>query len=164
MQRISTRSIVITISFFASGQNCFARVSVKNFGEGYTKEAIRERIEKRVKAQDYSIVRRRVPFPKRPDAKRTLIDTDKEKFQESGALKHWADIQNLKIAAASYAEGGSIEELERRITERSAVAKTARNEMVELEHEMKNKAEILKYVKQYMAKREEVTEQLKAQE
>ena len=141
------------LSFCASGQNRFTRVSVKNFGEGYTKEAIRERIEKRVKAQDFSTVRKRVTFPKRPDVKRTLIDTDKEKFQESGALKHWADIQNLKIAAASYAEGGSIEELERRIAERNVVAKTARNEIVELEHEMKNKAEILKYVKQYMANR-----------
>ena len=141
------------LSFSASGQNRFTRVSVKNFGEGYTKEAIRERIEKRAKAQDYSTVRKRVPFPKRPDAKRTLIDTDREKFQESGALKHWADIQNLKIAAASYAEGGSIEELEQRIAERNVVAKTARNEIVELEHEMKNKAEILKYAKQYMANR-----------
>ncbi|MBD5455039.1 MAG: relaxase/mobilization nuclease domain-containing protein [Lachnospiraceae bacterium] len=141
------------LSFSASGQNRFTRVSVKNFGEGYTKEVIRERIEQRVKAQGYSAVRKRVPLPKRPDAKRTLIDTDKEKFQESGALKHWADIQNLKIAAASYAEGGSIEELQQRIAERSVVAKTARNEMVELEHEMKNKAEILKYAKQYMANR-----------
>ena len=141
------------LSFCASGQNRFTRVSVKNFGEGYTKEAIRERIEKRAKVQDYSTVRKRVPFPKRPDAKRTLIDTDREKFQESGALKHWADIQNLKIAAASYAEGGSIEELERKIAEGNAAAKTARNEMVELEHEMKNKAEILKYAKQYIANR-----------
>ena len=47
-------------------------------------------------------VKRKFPFPKRPDAKRTLIDTEQEKFQENGALKHWADIQNLKIAAASY--------------------------------------------------------------
>ncbi|MBD5471177.1 MAG: rlx protein, partial [Lachnospiraceae bacterium] len=39
------------------------------------------------------------------------------------------------------------------IAERNAVAKTARNEMVELEHEMKNKAEILKYAKQYIANR-----------
>ena len=141
------------LSFSASGQNRFTRVSVKNFGEGYTKEAIRDRIEKRVKAQDYSTVRKRVPFPKRSGAKRTLIDTDKEKFQESGALKHWADIQNLKIAAASYAEGGSIEELERKIAEKNAAAKVSRNAIVDLEREMKAKAEILKYAKQYVANR-----------
>ena len=141
------------LSFSASRQNRFTRVSVKNFGEGYTKEAIRERIEKRVKAQGYSAVRKRVPFPKRSDAKRTLIDTDKEKFQESGALKHWADIQNLKIAAASYAEGGSIEELEQKIAEKNAVVKASRSAIVDLEREMKAKAEILKYARQYMANR-----------
>ena len=120
---------------------------------GYTKESIRERIEKRVKAQENSPVKKKFPFPKRPDAKRTLIDADKEKFQENGALKHWADIQNLKIAAASYAEGGSVEELKQKISERSATAKVARSEIVELEHEMKAKAEILKYAKQYVANR-----------
>ena len=82
-----------------------------------------------------------------------MIDTDQEKFQENGALKHWADIQNLKIAAASYAEGGSVEELERKIAEKNATAKTARSEIVDLEHEMKAKAEILKYAKQYVANR-----------
>ena len=141
------------LSFSASGQTRFTRVSEKNFGVGYTKESIRERIEKHVKAQESSPVKKKFPFPKRPDAKRTLIDTDKEKFQENGALKHWADIQNLKIAAASYAEGGSVEELKQKILERSAVAKEARSAIVDLEHEMKAKAEILKYAKQYMANR-----------
>ena len=64
-----------------------------------------------------------------------------------------ADIQNLKIAAASYAEGGSIEELERKIEERNAAAKASRNAIVDLEREIKAKAEILKYAKQYMANR-----------
>ncbi len=85
------------------------------------------------------------------DAKRTLIDTEKEKFQENGALKYWADIQNLKIAAASYAEGGSVEEVKQKISERSATARAARGAIVDLEHEMKAKAEIPKYAKQYVA-------------
>ena len=141
------------LSFSASGQTRFTRVTEKNFGVGYTKEAIRDRIEKRVKAQEKFPVKKKISFPKRPDAKRILIDTDKEKFQANGALKHWADIQNLKIAAASYAEGGSVEELEQKISERSATAKEARSAVVDLEHEMKAKAEILKYAKQYMANR-----------
>ncbi len=141
------------LSFSASGQTRFTRVSEKNFGVGYTKESIRERIEKRVMAQENSSVKKKFLFPKRPDAKRTLIDTDKEKFQENGALKHWADIQNLKIAAASYAEGGSVEELKQKISEKYAAAKAARSAIVDLEHEMKAKAEILKYAKQYMANR-----------
>ncbi len=108
----------MTVAFSASGQTRFTRVSEKNFGVGYTKESIRERIEKHVKAQESSPVKKKFPFPKRPDAKRTLIDTDREKFQENGALKHWADIQNLKIAAASYAEGGSVEGLKQKISKR----------------------------------------------
>lgn len=141
------------LSFSASEQNRFTRVSEKNFGKGYTKEAIRERIENHVKTQNYSSVKKKVPFPKKPDSKRVLIDTDKEKFQESLGLKHWADIQNLKIAAASYAEGGSIEALEQKITEKNVIARTARSDMVKLEHEMKTKAEILKYAKQYVENR-----------
>ncbi len=141
------------LSFSASWQTRFTRVSEKNFGVGYTKEAIRERIEKCVMTQENFPVKKKIPFPKRLDAKRTLIDTDQEKFQESGALKHWADIQNLKIAAASYAEGGSVEELKQKISERNATAKAARSAIVDLEHEMKAKAEILKYAKQYMANR-----------
>lgn len=141
------------LSFSASGQTRFTRISEKNFGAGYTKEAIREQIERRIKAQGYFIVRKRVPFPKQSDATRTLIDTDKEKFQESGALKHWANIQNLKIAAASYAEGGSVEELEQKIADKNALATATRNEIVDLEHEMKTNAEILKYAKQYVTNR-----------
>ena len=141
------------MSFSASGQSRFIRVSVKNFGDGYTKEDIREKIEKRVKEQPISVVRKRVPLPKQEASKQRLIDTDKEKFRKSPGLKHWADVQNLKIAAASYAVGGSIEELEQKIAEKNITAKAARSEMVELEHEMKAKAEILKYAKQYMANR-----------
>lgn len=66
---------------------------------------------------------RRVPFPKRPDAQRTLIDTSQEKFQNSAGLKHWAKVHNLKIAAASYAAGGSIEELQHIVEEKSVIAK-----------------------------------------
>ena len=141
------------LSFCALGQSRFTRVSERNFGVGYTKEAIRERIEKCVMTQENFPIKKKIPFPKRLDAKRTLIDTDQEKFQESGALKHWADIQNLKIAAASYAEGGSLEELEQKISERNATVKAARSAIVDLEHEMKAKAAILKYAKQYMANR-----------
>ena len=141
------------LSFSASGQTRFTRVTEKNFGVGYTKEFIRARIEKRIMSQEKFPVKKKFSFPKRADAKRTLIDTDKEKFQENGALKHWSDIQNLKIAAASYAEGGSVEELKQKISERNAAAKAARSAIVDLEHEMKAKAEILKYAKQYMANR-----------
>lgn len=56
---------------------------------------------------------------------------------------------NLKIVTASYAAGGSIEELQHIVEEKSAIAKEARREMVDLENELKRKAEILKYAKQW---------------
>ncbi len=64
------------LSFCALGQSRFTRVSERNFGVGYTKEAIRERIEKCVMTQENFPVKKKFPFPKRLDAKRTLIDTD----------------------------------------------------------------------------------------
>ena len=50
------------LSFSASGQTRFTRVSEKNFGVGYTKESIRERIEKRIRAQEKFPVKRNFPF------------------------------------------------------------------------------------------------------
>lgn len=137
------------LSFSAPGQSRVTRVSEKNFEKGYTKEAIKEKIACQVERKR-NLSTRRVPFPKRPDAQRTLIDTSQEKFQNSAGLKHWAKVQNLKIVAASYAAGGSIEELQHIVEEKSAIAKEARREMVDLEHELKRKAEILKYAKQYV--------------
>ena len=55
-----TYSKVIIISFSALGQTRFIRASEKNFGVGYTKESIRERIEKHVKAQDQMLWVRRM--------------------------------------------------------------------------------------------------------
>ena len=137
------------LSFSAPGQIRFIRVSEKNLGKGYTKEAIKERIDCIVERKR-NLSARRVPFPKRPDAQRTLIDTSQEKFQNSVGLQHWAKVQNLKIAAASYAVGDSLEELQHIVKEKSAIAKEARRGMVDLEHELKQKAEILKYAKQYV--------------
>lgn len=137
------------LSFSVPGQSRFTRVSEKNFGKGYTKETIKERISRHVERKRNLSVRK-VPFPERPDAQRTLIDTSQEKFQNSVGLQHWAKVQNLKIAAASYAAGGSVEELQHIVEEKSAIAKEARRGMVDMEHELKQKAEILKYAKQYV--------------
>lgn len=52
------------LSFCALGQSRFTRVSERNFGVGYTKEAIRERIEKRVMTQEKFPVKKKFPFPK----------------------------------------------------------------------------------------------------
>ena len=129
--------------------------SAKSLGDEYTKERIRERIAEKELVKD----KKRAPFPirKKPIvrdySKKNLIDTTGDKFVESPGLKHWADIQNLKIAAASYSQAGSIAELEKQIAAKSALAKTARESLVETEHQLKDFGQVLKYAEQYSANR-----------
>ena len=59
---------------------------------------------------------RKATIPKRDYASRRLVDTSDEKFQTSPGLKRWATIENLKIAAQSYAEAESITKLEHEIS------------------------------------------------
>ena len=129
----------------------FVRGSAKSLGSEYTKERIKERIEEKALVRD----KKRVPFPtrKKPIVKdysrKNLIDTTEDKFTQSSGLKHWADIQNLKIAAASYSQAGSIAELEKQIAAKSTLAKTARESLVETERQLKDLGQVLKYAEQY---------------
>ena len=139
------------ISFRPLDRERFVRGSVKSLGAEYTKERIKERITEKALAKE----KRRVPFPtrKKPIVKdysrKNLIDTTGDKFVQNPGLKHWADIQNLKIAAASYSQAGSIAELEKQISAKSTLAKTARESLVETERQLKDLGEILKYAEQY---------------
>lgn len=143
------------ISFRPLDRERFVRGSVKSLGAEYTKERIKERIEEKALAKD----KKRVPFPTRKKplvkdySKKNLIDTTEDKFAESPGLKHWADIQNLKIAAASYSQAGSIAELEKQIAAKSTLAKTARQSLVETEHQLKDLGQVLKYAEQYKSNR-----------
>ena len=141
------------ISFRPLDRERFIRGSAKSLGAEYTKERIKERIEEKALVKD----KKRVPFPvrKKPIVKdysrKNLIDTTEEKFTQSPGLKHWADIQNLKIAAASYSQAGSIAELEKQIAAKSTLAKTARESLVETERQLKDFGQVLKYAEQYKA-------------
>ena len=141
------------ISFRPLDRERFIRGSAKSLGTEYTKERIKERIEEKALVKD----KKRVPFPvrKKPIVKdysrKNLIDTTEEKFTQSPGLKHWADIQNLKIAAASYSQSGSIAELEKQIAAKSTLAKTARESLVETERQLKDFGQVLKYAEQYKA-------------
>ena len=143
------------ISFRPLDRERFVRGSAKSLGAEYTKEQIKERIGEKALAKD----KKRVPFPVRKKpivrdySKKNLIDTTEDKFGESPGLKHWADIQNLKTAAASYSQAGSITELEKQIAAKSALAKTARENLVETEHQLKDLGQILKYAEQYKTNR-----------
>ena len=146
------------IRFKAPGQKRFIRGSFKNFGAGYTKEDIKSRIDNKEKekaaAQNPVKPKPRIKLPKkdiltRTSAAKKLIDTNTDKFQSSPGLKHWAAVKNLKTAAASYAEADNISELKKAIEEKNNAAKSARTELVELEHQMKKVAELLLYAEQY---------------
>lgn len=154
------------IKFKAPGQERFVRGSFRNFGAGYTKEEIKDRIEnpEKWKNQEQPQPKKtpetqerqkpRIKIPKkdivtRTGASRTLIDTSGEKFQNSPGLQHWASVKNLKTAAASYAAADNLSDLQKQINEKSAEAKSARTELVELEHRMKDVAELLLYAEQY---------------
>ena len=129
------------ISFRPLDKERFVRGSTKSLGKEYTKERIRERIERKRE--------RKAVIPKRDYSARRLIDTSDEKFQNSPGLQRWAAIENLKIAAQSYNEVGSLAELEHKIAVKTEAGKSAKQSVVELEHRIKDLAEIIKYAQQY---------------
>ena len=160
------------IKFTALGQERPVRGSFRNFGAGYTKEGIKDRIEnpekwqnkeqatqgasstKHVETTDAQKPKSRIKIPKkdiltRTGASRTLIDTTGEKFQNSPVLQHWASVKNLKTAAVSYAAADNLSELQKQIDKKITEAKSARTELVELEHQMKKVSELLLYAEQY---------------
>ena len=143
------------ISFRPLDREHFIRGSERSLGADYTKE----RIEERIREKGLEPPKKRVPFPTRKKnpvkdySSKKLIDTTEEKFAQSPRLKHWVDIQNLKIAASSYSAAGSISELEKQIDAKSVLAKTARESLVETEHQLKDLGQILKYAEQYKSNR-----------
>ena len=129
------------ISFRPLDKERFVRGSTRSLGKEYTKERIKERIER--KRERKSVI------PKRDYSARRLIDTSDEKFRSSLGLQRWAAIENLKIAAQSYNEVGSLAELEHKIAVKTEAGKSAKQSVVELEHRIKDLAEIIKYAQQY---------------
>ena len=129
------------ISFRPLDKERFVRGSARSLGKEYTKEHILERIEKKRE--------RKAVIPKKDYSTRRLIDTSDEKFQNSPGLQQWTAIENLKIAAQSYNEAGSLSDLEHKITVKTEAGRSAKQSVVELEHRMKDLAEIIKYAEQY---------------
>ena len=121
------------ISFRPLDKEHFVRGSARSLGKEYTKKRIRERIEKKRE--------RKAVIPKKDYSSRKIIDTSDEKFLNSPGLQQWAAIENLKIAAQSYNEAGSLSDLEHKITVKNEAGKSAKQSVVELEHRMKNLAE-----------------------
>ena len=72
------------------------------------------------------------------------ISTAKEHF--GLGLQRWAAIENLNIVAQSYNEVGTLAELEHKIAVKTEAGKSAKQSVVELEHRIKDLAEIIKYI------------------
>lgn len=129
------------------------RGKADTLGTDYTKDAIKKQIEEKPLAQS----KKEIPFKTKRKSlikdysSKKLIDTTEEKFENSHALKHWADIENLKIAANNYREAGSIFELEEQIKTKSAMLKSTRKNLIETERQLKDLGEIIKYAEQYSA-------------
>ncbi len=79
------------------------------------------------------------------------MNTSADKFKENPYLKNWADMQNFKIAASIYSEAGSVSELEKQISVKSADVKNARQNLRDIEHRLKKMGEIMKYAEQYQS-------------
>ena len=137
------------ISFRAPGQQRFVRGSVRSLGEKYTRNNIILRITEKKKTKDKTVRPHQQDILKRTAPKKTLIDTSAEKFQKNPGLKHWADIQNLKTAAASYAVAGNLTELREIIEDKKSEAEASRSELAAIGRELKELKEIQHYLLQY---------------
>lgn len=117
-----------------------------------TKQRISERDKnprrtiKTVRPHNQDILKRTAP-------KRTLIDTSNEKFKNSPGLTHWANIQNLKTAAASYAEAENLTELRKKIDDKNTEVNAAETELVSTEKQLKELKEIQHFLNDYKENR-----------
>jgi len=143
------------ISFNPAGTSVWFRGRDKGLGVNYTRERINERIIQHqaflLQKQSAPPAPRRLNLSKCSLSHRSLIDTSDAKFQESAGLQHWAELENLKIAAANYSNAASLQDMKNQIALKSAAAKEARTAVRDMEHELKRLGELLKYAEQYAA-------------
>ena len=133
------------ISFKPEGYGNFIRGCKKNLGKGHTKEEIMERIERQIASREaWKEKQKTLPL-----YTQKLVDTSTEKYQENESFKHWADIRNLQIAASSYANTGSISELNIEIDLLKDKLKQNRSSLVVLDKEKKELAEQIRYLSIY---------------
>ena len=129
------------ISFRPLDKERFVRGSVKSLGKEYTKERIRERIENKGNPKEI--------LQKKNHSTKQMIDTSNEKIQSNIGLKRWATVTNLKIAAQSYSEVGTIAELEQKLAVKSEATASAKQSLLQMENRMKTLGELIKYAEQY---------------
>ena len=137
------------ISFRAPGQQRFVRGSERSLGAKYTRDEIFRQISEKKKIKIKTVRPHQQDILKRTATRKTLIDTSADKIQKSPGLKYWADVQNLKTAAASYAEAGNLTELKEKIDRKSREASDIRSELNTVGRELRELKEIQYYLLQY---------------
>ena len=133
------------ISFKPPGYGNFIRGCAKNLGKGHTKEEIIERIEKQIASREAWKEKQKTL----PMYKKKLIDTFEEKYVQNPQLRDWADLNNLKIAASTYAHIDSITELNVAIDLMKKKIKQNRSEITSIDKELRSLQEQLRYLKIY---------------
>ena len=151
------------IAFRPLGKERFIRGRAQSLGEDYTKERIRERIDERIYHRAEQIVSESLskkaqnsmysdPYSTVMATK--LIDTSSEKFAQSIGLTKWADKQNFKLIATMYADLDkfgvhSIAELGDKEHDLRIETHKAKKEVVNIEKEIKEYSEVLRYGEYY---------------
>ncbi len=142
------------LSFRAPGYKRFIVSSYRNFGRGYSKEEIVQRIRENEKRKDsrkeelLSGYRPKV-LVEEAKSRKKLIDISEEKFQNSPGLKRWAEMQNLQTVTGSYAGARNTAELKEMIDAKREEEKRAKSELTSVERELKELKEIRYHLNQY---------------
>lgn len=127
----------------------FIRVSEKNFGKGYTKEKIKERIDKKVAWIEENKQKRSVEKSIEKDyGKQKIIDTNSVKFQ-SGGLNRWATSENLKIMQTVINKYGSRTKLEQRLSDNNKEILDANRKILEKQKRIEILQNIVRFGEQY---------------
>lgn len=135
------------IAFRPIDEKNFVRGRAKSLGANFTKERIKERIENKEKRVTHL-------FKKEQRLKQIISLENNPDFSNKPGLQHWVAKENLRIAAKTYSlmsQKGihNFSELNGKITLLQEQAKSANQNIIALEHKIKDSAETIKYLEQY---------------
>lgn len=131
------------IQFKPQGKDRFVRGYEKSLGAEYTRERIVERIEENVRHRHEMAQKMYGNQPK-------MIDTSQQRFQESPALKHWANKQNLQAAAKIVSDSGNRAQMANKIDELEQIIRTNYKAQVKAERRHKDRKDVIYYGDQYL--------------
>lgn len=128
------------ITFKAPGMKKSARGKEKSLGINYTKENIYKRIHSRYRS-----------YPQMDETAPTIINTNREKFQNNIGLMRWAEKKNLKSASTLYSQIGSINELRKQIELKEKYTFSHKDIVNKYDERLKDLTEIMTYVDAYQS-------------